>query len=100
MDISLIIGDSRLDGLQQYIDIANTGVMPIYVSKNSGKGIQDLTNIAIGKTSNHPHARIIIAGGICDCTERNADSGNPFEKFILNFEFVDRITSHLNDLFP
>ena len=44
-------------------------------------------------------ARIIIAGGICDCTERNIDSGNPLEKFIFNFDSTERMTSHLNSLY-
>ena len=99
MDIPLIKGDSRLGGLQLYVDSANTGTVPIYISKNSGKGIQELTNIAIGKTSSPSRNRIIIAGGICDCTERNTDSSNPREKFVFNFDSVDSMTSYLYNLF-
>ena len=82
MDTPLIIGDSRLEGFQLHVDNANTGTVPIYISKNSGKGIQDLTNIAIEKNTDLSHNRIIIAGGICDCTERNTDSSNPREKWV------------------
>ena len=99
MDTPLIIGDSRLEGFQLHVDNANPGTVPIYISKNSGKGIQDLTNIAIEKTTDLSHSRIIIAGGICDCTERNTDNSNPREKFIFKFDSVDSMTNYLNSLF-
>ena len=44
----------------------NTGTRPIYAIKCRGKGLQELTTIAIGKTENHPNARIIITGELCE----------------------------------
>ena len=99
MDTPLIIGDSRLEGFQLHVDNANPGTVPIYISKNSGKGIQELTNIAIGKTSSLSHNRIIIAGGICDCTERNTNISNPREKFVFNFDSAENMTNYLYNLF-
>ena len=51
MDISYIIGDSRLTGMQYYVDIANAGTRPMHVIKCSCKGIQEC--ILIKKTENH-----------------------------------------------
>ena len=99
MDISFIFGDSRITNIQQHIDTANSENRPIYALKYSGKGLQELTTIAIDRTERHPHAKVIITGGICDFTERNSDHYNPQEKFLFNYNSVGALTSHMDNLF-
>ena len=99
MNTSLIIGDSRLSGLQYFVNIANTGTIPIQVLACSGKGIQELTTIIENQTTNHPYARVILVGGICDCTQRNEDYRNISDKFIFNFDNSKDLTEHLYNLF-
>ena len=99
MNLSMVIGDSRLAGLQYYINRAKTGTIPIHVLSCSGKGIQELTTIIEEQTKNHPYARVILAGGICDCTQRNDDCRNISDKFIFNFDNSTELTDHLYTLF-
>ena len=99
MSLSLVVGDSRLSGLQYYINQENTGTIPIYVLSCSGKGIQELTAIIENQTTNHPYARVILAGGICDCTQRNEDCSNISDKFVFNFDNSKDLTDHLYNLF-
>ena len=99
MDLSYIVGDSRLTGLQYYVNIYNTESLPIYVIKRSGKGICELTSIVKEKTENHPAAKVILVGGICDCTVRNENSSNPNDKFIFNFPSAEVMVEHLHSLY-
>ena len=99
MNLYMVIGDSRISGLQYYINRANTGTIPIHVLSCSGKGIQELTSIIESQTKNHPYARVILAGGICDCTQRNEDSRNISDKFIFNFDSSTELIDHLYTLF-
>ena len=99
MITSIIIGDSRLSGLQYFVNRANTGTIPIQVLTCSGKGIQELTTIIENQTTNHPYARVILVGGICDCTQRNKDHRNISDKFIFNFDNSKDLTDHLYNLF-
>ena len=97
MDTAFIIGDSRMKGLQFYIDRINQGPVPIYVVKNSGKGLFSFTTTVINTTVNHPKARVILAGGICDCTFKNSNKQG--EKFRFIFKDKDEMVNHLHDLF-
>ena len=99
MDISFIIGDSRVAGMRILIEQINHGSRHIRAVKCSGKGIRDLTTKVIKITEHHPSAHVIIAGGIYDFTERNEDTSNLNEKFIFKYFNVMPLCEHLHSLF-
>ena len=71
MNIGFIIGDSRLQGMQEYIDSIDTQGMDIRVMQLSGKGLFKVTSQAMSQLQYYPFAKVIIAAGICDCTFKN-----------------------------
>ena len=52
--------------------------------------------MSINKTVNHPTARVLIAGGICDCIFKH--SNNPGEKFHFIFKGKKEMVNHLHEL--
>ena len=95
MSCAFVHGDSRLEGMQSYIDEINPGVIPIYVCKHSGHGMYDITTKVLTCLEQHPTAIIIIAVGICDFTSRR----NKSEKYKFMFETKDSMTSYIVNLF-
>ena len=94
MDLSFVFGDSRMEGMQTHIDAHANGV-PIYVRKYSGKGLYDITTEIIKCLDTYPKAKIIVAGGIWDCTHRE----NKHDKFKFVFKSVVEMSSHVVALF-
>ena len=96
MSCAFVHGDSRLEGMQSYIDKINPGVTPIYVCKHSGHGMYDITTKVLTCLEQHPTAIIIIAAGICDFTSRR----NKSENYKFMFETKDSMTSYIVKVIP
>ena len=95
MNIGFIIGDSRLQGMQEYIDSIETQGMDIRVMQLSGKGFFKVTSQAMSQLQYYPFAKVIIAAGICDCTFKN----KPNEKFRFTFNRPEEVINHLDELY-
>ena len=95
MPVAFIFGDSRVEGMQTYINSIDTGDTQIRVVKLSGKGLFVITTEVINTLKLFPNAKVIITAGICDCTFRN----NKLEQYRFNFESPDDLVSHLCELY-
>ena len=95
MNIAFIFGDSRLENMQTHINDIYNGNLPIYVEKYNGKGLHFLTTEVLECLKIYPTARIIMAGGICDCSHRP----NRLVNFRCTFTSMSEMSEDIMALF-
>ena len=87
------MSSTGLPSLQTHIDQHNTGALTIHVCKYSGKGMYYITSKALECLDAYPNAKIIVAAGICDCTQRE----NRYEDFRFVFSNATHIVNLCKD---
>ena len=85
-----IIGDLRLLGSEAHIRRVNANHLPIFVDTDRGARLNRLTNNTIN-CIHATQAKVIIAGGINNCTFKDHHTGN--YKFIFHDE--KEMTDHI-----
>ena len=86
-----ILGDSRLTGFETYIGRVNEHNFPIVVNADRGARLNRLSTNAINCIHDYNQAKVIIAGGINNCTFKDHTSG----KFKFIFNNVEEMTEHI-----
>ena len=86
-----IIGDSRLTEFDDYIRRANENNLPIVVDADRGARLNRLATNTINCIHASKQTKVIIAGGINNCTFKDHQSG----KFKFIFQSVEEMTEHI-----